>query len=223
MKQLLRKLLWQFNRRRKENEIREEIAFHLYAEVREQRDDDGIAGNRAEAQARREFGNVTLHNEDARAAWGWTWIEWLVQDARYAVRAARANPLFTLLAVASLAIGIGALLLSMTGLFSLASYSVAQRTREIGIRMALGAGRETVLGETIRDAIRPVIVGIGIGIVGSLALTPVLGSLVFGLAPYDPLALGAAALMMLAVAALAGYLPARRAAAVDPVVALRNE
>jgi predicted permease len=116
-----------------------------------------------------------------------------------------------------------ALLLSMTGLFGLASYSVAQRTREIGIRMALGARRETVLSQTIRDAIRPVIVGISIGILASLALTPILGNLVFGLAPYDPITLGAAALMMLVVAALAGYVPARRAARVDPVIALRNE
>lgn len=116
-----------------------------------------------------------------------------------------------------------ALLLSMTGLFGLASYSVAQRTREIGIRMALGARRETVLGQTIRDAIRPVVVGIGIGTLGSIAMTPVLGNLVFGLAPYDPITLGVAALMMLGVAALAAYAPARRAARVDPVVALRSE
>jgi ABC-type antimicrobial peptide transport system permease subunit len=116
-----------------------------------------------------------------------------------------------------------ALLLAAAGIHAVLSYDVAQRTREIGIRMALGARRETVLSQTIRDAIRPVIVGIGIGILASLALTPILGNLVFGLAPYDPITLGAAALMMLVVAALAGYVPARRAARVDPVIALRNE
>ena len=109
------------------------------------------------------------------------------------------------------------------GLFGLMSYSVARRTNEIGIRMALGAQRSDVLRLVMSESMTLVVVGIVVGLAAALAAGRLVTTLLFGLAATDALVAGAATLVMLAVSALAGYLPARRAARVDPLVALHYE
>jgi predicted permease len=114
-----------------------------------------------------------------------------------------------------------ALLLALVGIYGVMAWSVAQRRREIGIRIALGAGRRQVLAMVLREGLTLSAIGMAAGAGGALALRRVLTGLVFGVSPSDPLVYGAVAALMLAVAAAACYLPARRASTVDPLVALR--
>jgi putative ABC transport system permease protein len=115
------------------------------------------------------------------------------------------------------------LLLASIGLFGVLSYTVARRTSEIGLRMALGAQRATVVGSVVRSALLTAVIGIGLGLAGALALSRLLASSLFGVQPTDPATLGAVAAVVLVVALLASYVPARKAADVDPVSALRTE
>jgi putative ABC transport system permease protein len=116
-----------------------------------------------------------------------------------------------------------ALVLSVVGIYGVMAWSAGQRTREIGIRMALGAGRGTVLGMVIRQGLRLCAVGLLLGLGGAWVFRRVLASLVFEVGTFDPAAYAAAAGLMVAAALLACYIPARRASRVDPVVALRWE
>jgi predicted permease len=119
--------------------------------------------------------------------------------------------------------GLLALVLACVGLYGIMAYEVTRRTHEIGIRMALGARRTAVFGRVVRDALVLAGIGMMIGIPAALAAGRVIASLLYGLRAADPLTLGGAALLMMAVTALAAYLPARRASNVDPMVALRYE
>ena len=119
--------------------------------------------------------------------------------------------------------GIVALLLATTGVFSVMAYSVSQRTREIGMRVALGARPQDVLTMILSQGLRPILVGLVVGLLGSLAVTRTIASLLFGVTATDPLTFVAVALLLLLAALLACYIPARRAAKVDPMVALRYE
>jgi len=116
-----------------------------------------------------------------------------------------------------------ALLLAAIGLYGVIAYAVAQRTRELGIRMALGAQRDNILWLVLRQGLNLVLVGVAIGLVGALVLTRFLSGLLFDLKPTDPPTLIATSLLLVAVASLACWVPARRATKVDPMVALRNE
>jgi predicted permease len=116
-----------------------------------------------------------------------------------------------------------ALLLACVGLYGVLSYDVARRTHEIGIRMALGAQRRDVVGLFMRETMLLVVIGVIIGLSASLGATRFIASRLYGLTPNDPLTIALASLLLLTVAALAGYLPARRAARVDPMVALRHD
>jgi predicted permease len=119
--------------------------------------------------------------------------------------------------------GMVALVLAVVGVYGVVSYSVAQRTREIGIRVALGAGRGQIRAMVLRQGLRATAIGIGIGLAGAAAVTRALGALLFGVSPMDPVTIGLVTLLLAATALVACLVPARRATRVDPLVALRCE
>jgi putative ABC transport system permease protein len=116
-----------------------------------------------------------------------------------------------------------ALLLGAVGLYGVVSYSIACRTRDIGLRIALGAGRTDVMRWVFSNGMQPVGIGLLAGLGGAIVIARAARSLLFGITPADPLSLGAVVLVLLLTSGLACYLPARRAAALDPMTALRHE
>lgn len=116
-----------------------------------------------------------------------------------------------------------ALLLAAIGLYGLMAYNVTQRTREIGIRVALGANRGTVQRMVLRETFLLALAGLSIGIPWALIASRFIASMLYGVEPHDAVTLAAVSLVLSAAAALAGFLPARRATRVDPMVALRDE
>ena len=119
--------------------------------------------------------------------------------------------------------GVMALALGMIGIYGVVSYTVSQRTREIGIRVALGAPAANVLQMILGQSARMIFAGVGIGVAAALGLTELMRSLLFGVSPRDPLTFVAVAALLIVVALLASYIPARRAMLIDPIVALRHE
>jgi ABC-type antimicrobial peptide transport system permease subunit len=119
--------------------------------------------------------------------------------------------------------GLLAVFLSCIGIYGLMSYVVTRRTNEIGIRMALGAERSHVRWMVMREILLLLAIGIGIGVPSSLAANRLISNMLFGLQPSDPVSLWIATGALVLVAVIAGYLPARRASLVDPMVALRCE
>ena len=119
--------------------------------------------------------------------------------------------------------GVLALILAAIGLYGVMSYSVAQRTREIGIRMALGAGRGNVMGLVLKQGVTLVSAGVVLGLGAAFAVTRLLASLLFGVSAADPITFAGTSAVLLFVALLASYVPARRATKVDPIIALRYE
>jgi putative ABC transport system permease protein len=103
------------------------------------------------------------------------------------------------------------------------AYSVSRRSREIGVRVALGADPSDVLKMILSQGLRTIFIGVAIGFAGSLALTRTVQSLLFGVAPTDPLTFGGVTLLLVGIALLASYIPARRATSADPMIALRYE
>jgi putative ABC transport system permease protein len=116
-----------------------------------------------------------------------------------------------------------AVALALIGIFGVVAHLVSQRTIEIGIRMALGAQKRDVLLPVLRQGIAMIVVGLVIGTAGALALTRLVGSLLYGVTAMDPLSFAAALLVLTMVGLLACYLPARRVLRIDPVIALRSE
>lgn len=116
-----------------------------------------------------------------------------------------------------------ALLLAAVGIYGVISYTVAQRTREIGIRIALGAGQADVLKEVAAQSMAPVILGLAIGLAASFGLTRLMSGMLYGVNPGDPITVGAVSVILAVVAIIATIVPARRATRVAPVVALRYE
>jgi len=144
-----------------------------------------------------------------------------VQSMDRVVSASTAQPRFYLFLLGTFAAV--ALILAAVGIYGVMSYSVSRRTHEIGIRMALGANEGVVLKLVTGQGMTLALVGAAAGLAGALLLSGSMSSLLYGIAPTDPLTLVAVSLLLVAVATLATYIPARRATRVDPIVALRYE
>jgi putative ABC transport system permease protein len=144
-----------------------------------------------------------------------------VRPMEAVTRLALAGPRFH--AVLAALVAAAALVLAAAGLYGVTAYAVSRQTREIGLRMALGADRRTVLGLVLRRALVPVLAGTFIGLAAAIFLTRLLAGLLVQVSPADPEVFTVAALVPLAVAILAAWLPARRAAAVEPMAALRRD
>ena len=140
----------------------------------------------------------------------------LIQDIRYGHRMLRKNPGFAAVAVLTLA-------LAAIGIYGVVSFWVNQRTREIGIRMALGADQQNILSVVLREGITLTVIGLIIGLPLAFGLTNLLPNFLYGVGQHDPVTFIAIAVLLGAVAVLACFVPARRAAKVDPMVALRHE
>jgi putative ABC transport system permease protein len=119
--------------------------------------------------------------------------------------------------------GAAALLLAAVGIYGVMSYAVTRRVHEIGIRAALGASRREIVGLVLRDGMKLAGAGMLLGLLAAFAPTRFMVNLLFGVVPGDPITLSAVSLLLGAIALLACYIPARRATAVDPVIALRCE
>ena len=137
----------------------------------------------------------------------------------YSDSMARTSFTLVMLAIA----GLMALALGIIGIYGVISYAVSQRTREIGIRLALGAKKSELLWMFVRSALVLAGIGIVVGLGAAAGLMQLMKSLLFGVSPLDPVTFSAVPLLLVAAARLASYLPARRTAAVDPVDALRAE
>jgi putative ABC transport system permease protein len=116
-----------------------------------------------------------------------------------------------------------ALLLASIGIYGVLSYMVGQRSKEIGVRMALGAQKFDVLRMVLKDGARMTLTGIVLGVIGALALTRLMGTMLYGVRPTDPLTFVSVAALLGGIAMLACYVPARRAMKVDPMEALRHQ
>jgi predicted permease len=127
------------------------------------------------------------------------------------------------MALLATGLGVSALALACAGLYGLLAYAVSKQTRDIGVRLALGAERGRVLRSILSESVILAALGTAAGLAGAIALGRFAANLLFDLSPRDPVSLAAAGALMLVVAVLAGFLPARRAARVDPVIALRAE
>ena len=136
-------------------------------------------------------------------------------------RASMARSSFTLVMLA-IAGGM-ALLLGIVGIYGVISYSVSQRTRELGIRIALGAPHGALKSMVVRQGVLLAAIGVAFGLATAAALTRLMSALLFNISPVDPLTYTAVSVGLLAAAAAASYLPAHRASTVDPTVALRGE
>jgi ABC-type antimicrobial peptide transport system permease subunit len=149
----------------------------------------------------------------------------LFMDLRYALRQLRKSPAFTLTVVLTLAFGFAilALIMAAVGLYGVLACSIEQRTREIGVRLALGAPRASVIALVVREMALIAAIATAVALPCTVGLARLFSTQLYGVAAFDPRALAAAVLLTAFTIALAGALPARRAAGVEPVQALRAE
>lgn len=239
---------------RLDRELNGEVRFHIEMET-EKCVREGMRPGEARQRAFRNFGPMETHKEETREARGLMWLDEVIQDARYSVRAFVKSPGLAAIAVLTLALGIGAntaistqaamvdrslaqqrllfvllgvfallaVVLSGVGIYGVVSSFVGQRTPEIGVRMALGATRAQVIRIALGGSVVPVAAGLLIGLVAAIALGRFVEGLLFEVSPLDPGMLAGGVLLLALVAGAACAIPARRAARIDPVTALRGE
>jgi predicted permease len=182
-----------------------------------------LRGNRPSTIAVRASGSLTSLQAAVQRA-----IQPLVPDRPFDMQPLSTQVASTIVQermMATLGSGFGALalVLASVGVYGLLAYAVARRTREIGLRVALGAQRSGVIALVVTSAWRPLLIGVALGLPAAWAASRWIESLLFGLRATDPMTIGGAVLVLVAVAHLAAWLPARRAARVDPLIALRSE
>ena len=158
-----------------------------------------------------------IHTVDARISVKWVKTLAQIHDSHYSVKTARIG------ARSGLAAGATALFLAALGIYAIKGNMVVSRTSEIGIRMALGATHRNIMGMVLRDGLVLMMVGLIVGLTAGLMAAKVLASIFYGVSPIDPISIIVTVILIGAVSLLAGYIPARRAAKVDPMVALRHE
>jgi hypothetical protein len=193
----------------------------------------GMSPEEARRAALRAFGGVEQRKEECRDTRRVSWLLDAARDGRHAMRLLVRNPMFAMAAVLSLGIGIAAntaifsvvdaLVLASLGLFGLLSYRVARRTNEIGVRLAFGATRASVLALVLKESGRLVIAGVIVGVIAALSLSRLVASRLYRVSANDPWTIAGAAAALTIVACLAALIPARQASTVDPSVALRSD
>lgn len=219
-----------FRRDRLDRELEEEMRIHREMAADEARA-DGLDAESAAIAAKRRFGKATLLKEDAAALWPLGWMEVRALDPRIgvaeimthsAVVNASLSEERTIVILCS-AFGAMALGLACIGIYGLLSYGVARRIPELGVRLALGARPADVSWLVIREMLTLVGVGLLAGVPVAIGVMRFAASLLYELTPADPATLALASVVLASVATAAAYLPARRAAHVDPITALRYE
>jgi predicted permease len=198
--------------------MRDEIPYELYIPTAQQQGaNGGTVYVRAQADPTRLFNAVRVATQSVDAGVPTYDIRTLDHQMEVSLLTER------LLASLSTVFGCIATLLAALGLYGVMAFMVARRTREIGIRMALGAGQDSVVWMVVRETLTLAGIGMAIGLAGASALTRLVQAQLFGIQPTDLLTMAAASLGIAAVTVLAGYIPARRATAIDPMQALRWE
>jgi putative ABC transport system permease protein len=218
-------------RRRALDGLDDDIRDHLERETQDHID-RGMTPEAARDAALRAFGNVTHATEDTRAVW-MPAIRTLLAGADRTQPIFDVKPLETALAdsiaprrfnlILLGTFAASALLLALIGIYGVIAYAVAQRTHEIGVRVALGAQRHEVVGMVLRQAMATAAIGIALGVAGALALTRVLATLLYDVTPTDPATFAGVTILLAVTALVACAGPALTAARVDPIVALRCE
>jgi hypothetical protein len=183
----------------------------------------GLKPEEARRAALIELGRVDQVKERVREVRMGHFLGTVWQDMRYGARMLVKSPAFTVVAVLSLALGIGANTAIFSVVYGVMNYSVMLRRRELGIRIALGARGLDVLRLVPGQGLALTLIGVGVGMAGAYALTRLMASLLYGVSATDPLTFAAVAFLLTAVSLLACYIPARRATRVDPLIALRYE
>jgi len=150
-------------------------------------------------------------------------LQTTIGDARTAFTTQSAFAGSRMGAIGAAIIGILGLLITSVGIYGTVAFAVTQRTQEIGVRMALGASRESVVAMVLWETMRPAAVGAVLGLAGGAGASSLMHSILFGLSTMDPVTFAGASAFLIAVAVVAGYVPARKATRVDPMVALRYE
>jgi hypothetical protein len=189
--------MWE--RKRTLDDFAAEIDAHLQLEG-ERLQEDGLCADEARAAARRRFGNVALAEERFYESGRWLWWDRFSQDVRYGARMLRTSPGFTAI-----------------------SYTVSARTHEIGVRLALGAQGRSIVAMVLRQGLGLTLAGATLGLVCALFVSHLMAGLLYGVRPTDSATFVAVAVLLVAVASVACYIPARRAIRVDPTVTLRYE